>query len=62
MRPYSVTVFVQADSPADALLAAGDVLLDCDCLIPGPNYGERYGAALLAALDGKAVHVREIAV
>ena len=62
MRPYSVTVFVEADSPADALLAAGDVLLDCDCLVPGPNYGERHGAALLAALDGKVVQVREIAV
>ena len=60
MRPYSVTVFVEADSPADALLAAGDVLLDCDCLVPGPNYGERHGAQLLAALDGE-VQVREVA-
>jgi hypothetical protein len=60
MTRYAVTIFVEADDAAEALLAAGDILLDTECTVPGPNYGDRYSAALLAALGDTVIQVREV--
>ena len=60
MTAYAVTVFVEAEDAAGALLAAGDILLDADCTVPGPNYGDRHGAELLAALGDTVIQVREV--
>ena len=57
---FAVTVFVEAEDAADALLAAGDIILDTECTVPGPNYGIRHGAGLLAALGDTVVQVREV--
>lgn len=57
---YSVTVLVDADNAAEALLAAGDIMLDTEAVVPGPNYGIRHGAQLLAALGDTVIQVREV--
>jgi hypothetical protein len=57
---YSVTVFVEAEDAEDALLAAGDIMLDTEAVVPGPNYGIRHGAQLLAALGDTVIQVREV--
>jgi len=57
---FQVTVFVEAEDTVDAVLAAGDILLDTESTVPGPNYGARHGAALLAALGDTVVQVREV--
>jgi hypothetical protein len=60
MKRYAVTVYVQADDTADAVLAAGDILLDTGAVVPGPNYGLRHGAELLAALGDSVIQVCEM--
>ena len=57
---YAVTVFVEAEDTAEALLAAGDILLDTECVVPGPNFGIRHGAGLLAALGDDVIQMREV--
>ena len=57
---FAVTVFVEAEDAADALMAAGDIMLDTEGTVPGPNYGIRHGAALLAALGDTVIQVREV--
>jgi len=57
---FAVTVFVEAEDAADALLAAGDIMLDTECKVPGPNFGIRHGAELLAALGDTVIQVREV--
>jgi hypothetical protein len=60
MPRYAVTVYVEADDAAEALLCAGDIMLDTECVVPGPNYGIRHGAGLLAALGCEVIHVEEV--
>ena len=57
---FAVTVFVEAEDAADALMAAGDIMLDTECTVPGPNFGIRHGAELLAALGDTVIQVREV--
>jgi len=60
MKRFAVTVIVEAEDTVDAVLAAGDILLDTESAVPGPNYG----AALLAAhgvqLGDTVIQVREV--
>jgi len=60
MKRFAVTVLVEAEDTVGAVLAAGDILLDTECTVPGPNYGIRHGAALLAALGDTVIQVREM--
>ena len=60
MTTFAVTVIVDADNAVEALLAAGDIMLDTECVVPGPNYGVRHGAQLLAALGDDVIQVREV--
>ena len=60
MKRFAVTVFVEAEDAADALMAAGDIMLDTECKVPGPNYGIRHGAELLAALGDTVIQVRQV--
>ena len=55
-----MTVFVEAEDTVGAILAAGDIMLDTECTVPGPNFGICHGAALLAALGDTVVQVREV--
>ena len=61
---FAVTVFVEAEDAADALLAAGDIaaclILDTECTVPGANYGIRHATELLAALRDTVIQVREV--
>ena len=60
MTTFAVTITVEADDAVEALLAAGDLLLDTGCTVPGPNYGIRHGAALLASLGDTVIQIREV--
>lgn len=60
VKRFAVTVFVEAEDAADALLAAGDIMLDTECTVPGPNYGIRHGAELLAALGDTVIKIAEV--
>ena len=57
---FAVTVFVEAEDAADALLAAGDIILDTECTVPGANYGIRHATELLAALGDTVIQVRQV--